>query len=178
MKNTIKMFIAFAIAVLISVPAFADEPMTISGVWLREDVDGKIYYYFSPGGVDGTAVGVSVIPDILGGEQVILFTGTWVFEVLDGNQLFCVYRVRILVPGTNQFIRTDVPLPGRGTYRFFTERGVEKMEFIADGHRGGTSKEIWTKVGTRLSDLPELGVLSNENNRGGRLWARHGINVR
>jgi hypothetical protein len=164
---------------LMAVPAFAKEPMTISGVWLRENikynlmsgVGEKDYYYFSPGGVDGTAVGVSISPDILGGQQVIPFTGTWDFEEIDGKQLFCVYRIRFYVSGL--FIASNTPVPGQHIYRFYSENGTQKMEFGE-----GDQKEIWTKIGTKLTDLPEVGVLAYEGNTDGKFWGKQGIVVK
>jgi hypothetical protein len=133
--------------------------------------DGEIdYYYFSPGGVDGTAVGVAVLPDIVGGQQIIPFKGTWDFEEKDGKQLFCVYRVSIYYSG--RFIDVT-PFPAQRVYRFYTENGTQKMEF-GEGDR----KEIWTKIGTNLSDLPELGPLGYEDMTGGRFWAAVGVVVR
>jgi hypothetical protein len=128
--------------VLAVVPVFAEEPMTISGAWLREghtlgtmagkDSGEKLYYYFSPGGADGTAVGVAVVPDVLGGEQIMPFTGTWDFEVKDGKQLFCVYRIRVMAPGTDRFVGGGTTMPGQAQYRFYTENGTPKMELFLD----------------------------------------------
>jgi hypothetical protein len=170
---------------LAGVPAFAKEPMTISGAWLREDVkitaiingNEKGYYYFSPGGVDGTAVGIAVTPDVLGGQQVVPFTGTWDFEEKDGKQLFCVYKLRLYVSG--KWLGGASATPSQGIYRFYTEGGKQKMElqFISKGQLTG-DKEIWTKIGTKVSDLPELGVLAYEGNTGGKFWEVQGIAVK
>jgi hypothetical protein len=162
-----------ALMVLAAVPVFAQEPMTISGAWLRENVkhtwvaneSEKEYYYFSPGGVDGTAVAVAVAPDVLGGEQIIPFTGTWDFEEKDGKQLFCVYGVRLFVSG--KWIGIKMAIPYQRVYRFYTENGTQKMEFGE-----GDLKEIWTKIGTKLTDLPEVGVLAYKDNTGGAFWSR------
>ena len=154
--------------------------MTISGVWLREKAHGgsmfgtdgeKMYYYFSPGDNSGTAVGISITPDILGGVQVMPFTGTWDFEEKDGKKLFCVYNVRAYVSG--MFIGGGGPMPGQRIYRFFSENKTQKMEFGE-----GENREVWIKVGTKLSDLPEVGILAERNMEGGKFWAVNGIIVK
>jgi hypothetical protein len=178
MKKNVFVLGALALMILAAVPMFAEEPITISGVWLAEDDSGKVYYYFSPGGRDGTAVGVVALPDMLGGQQIVLFTGTWDFEEKDGKQLFCMYGIKVMPAGTFRFISSNAPMPGQGTYHFYSENGIEKMEHIVNGHRNGTEKTIYTKIGTKLSDLPELGPLGNDSSTGGRFWAQNGIVVK
>jgi hypothetical protein len=171
MMKTIKAWMITAILLAVAATAaFAKEPMTISGVWYMEQEDGsKVWYYFSPGGVNGTAVGVASIPDVQGGQQIIPFTGTWDFEEKDGKQLFCVYGVKMYVRG--RFFGGDAPMPGQGTYRFYTEDGKQKMEF-------GSKKEIWTKIGTKVSDLPEIGPLAVPGFEGPKFWSSKGIVVK
>jgi len=187
MKNCNKLFfliVVMGIALAVA-PVFAQQPMTISGVWLRENPkksgffggEEKIYYYFSPGGNNGTVVGVAVKGDILGGQQILPFAGTWNFKEQDGKQLFFVTGVRGYMRGN--WISGGTPVPGNGTYRFYTEGGTQKMEFqeiFKDGTLG--EKEIWIKVGTKLTDLPEVGDLALEDNTGGRFWALNGIVVK
>jgi hypothetical protein len=179
MKGTkVRMITAILLAVAAAV-AFAKEPMTISGVWLRENPKNryivneneKIYYYFSPGGIDGTAVGIAVAPDVLGGEQIVPFKGTWDFEEKDGKQLFCVYKVSLYVSG--RWLGGNETAPGQIVYRFFTENGTQKME-VGEGDK----KEIWTKIGTKLTDLPEVGFLAREGNTGGKFWGLTGVVVK
>ena len=37
---------------------------------------------------------------------------------------------------------------------------------------------VWIKVGTKLSDLPEVGILAEKNMEGGKFWAVNGIIVK
>ena len=193
MKNTIKWFgIIVMVAVIgfsVAVPAFANGPTAISGVWLRENIvfetmwggeQERQYYYFYPrvndgtGTHDGLVVGIAVTPDILGGQQVAPFAGIWNINVLrDGvRQVFAVHSVRAMLPTTNRFLASPNDNPAMYLIRFFTENGVEKLELT---NADQSQKEVWTKIGASLSDLPELGPLAREGNTGGRFWGRNGI---
>jgi hypothetical protein len=170
---------------LAGVPAFAKEPMTISGVWyFEEDTNGvpektKYWYYFSPGGVDGTVVGIASLPEITGGQQIIAFTGKWDFEEKDGHQLFCVYGVKLFVSG--RFVSSNTPMPSQGIYRFYTEGGKQKMEHqVRYSDTGELAKTKWilTKTGTKVSELPQIGPLAIEGFEGPKFWASEGIVVK
>jgi len=192
MKNCNKLFLLIVVMgiALAVAPLFAQQPTTISGVWLRENPsasgifggrtsdnrDEKIYYYFSPGGTNGTAVGVATKGDILGGQQILPFTGTWRFVEKDGQMYFYVERVRAYMRGN--FVGGNAFVPGAGTYRFYTEGGTQKMEFQQRINDEFAEKEIWIKVGTKLTDLPEIGDLALEDYTGGRFWALNGIVVK
>jgi hypothetical protein len=178
-KNRFVLSAAVAILLaVIAVPAFAAEPMTISGVWETTLSGEKHYWYFSPGETSGKAVAVTVVPP----QQVIPVHGTWGFAVYEGKAFFYVNRAMMLAPGTSTWVRFDThgaAIPN-GIYRFYTENGTEKMEYQQARNAAGDTigePRVYTKIGTKLSDLPDLGVLSEEGMTGGRFWAAEGIVV-
>jgi len=191
MKNCNKLFlfiVVMGIALTVA-PVFAQQPKEFVGVWLREgkaeggnfqNENEKVYIYFTTatsdasseiaeGFVKGTVVGLSVADDVLGTSQVLPFTGNAYFGKVKGTALFIV-QGKMYVGG--MFIGNQV-LIDPGVYRFYTEGGKQKMEYQFRNPKGTISekKEIWTKIGTKLSDLPQLGPVR------GNFWARNGIVV-